>query len=69
MSAQLSSKPVSRNHQINIVPSLFKKSSTISPAADQFLVAHTDATLLVGDLASCKLSEIPWSPNSLGPGL
>jgi len=30
---------------------------------DQFLVAHTDATLLVGDLASCKLSEIPWSPS------
>ena len=27
---------------------------------DQFLVAHTDETLLVGDLATCKLSEINW---------
>ncbi|KAI9351150.1 hypothetical protein DFJ73DRAFT_789886 [Zopfochytrium polystomum] len=28
---------------------------------DQFLVAHTPETLLMGDLASCKLSEIPWT--------
>ncbi|KXS17578.1 hypothetical protein M427DRAFT_121993 [Gonapodya prolifera JEL478] len=27
---------------------------------DQYLVAHTPETLLMGDLASCKLSEIPW---------
>ncbi|KAJ3338041.1 hypothetical protein HDU93_010039 [Gonapodya sp. JEL0774] len=27
---------------------------------DQFLVAHTPETLLMGDLASCKLSEVPW---------
>ena len=27
---------------------------------DQFLIAHTPETLLVGDLATCKLSEVPW---------
>lgn len=27
---------------------------------DQFLVAHTSETVLLGDLVSCKLSEIPW---------
>ncbi|KAJ3290304.1 hypothetical protein HK104_006864 [Borealophlyctis nickersoniae] len=27
---------------------------------DQYLVAETPDTLLMGDLASCKLSEIPW---------
>eukprot|EP01060_Flectonema_neradi_P010067 TRINITY_DN17208_c0_g1_i3.p1 TRINITY_DN17208_c0_g1~~TRINITY_DN17208_c0_g1_i3.p1 ORF type:complete len:1741 (+),score=384.31 TRINITY_DN17208_c0_g1_i3:134-5356(+) len=28
---------------------------------DLYLVSHTPATLLVGDLGSCKLSEVPWS--------
>eukprot|EP00762_Andalucia_godoyi_P003650 ANDGO_00724.mRNA.1 Intraflagellar transport protein 172 len=28
---------------------------------DLYLVAHTPTTLLMGDLASCKLSEIPWN--------
>jgi len=28
---------------------------------DRYLVAHTHATLLLGDLESCKLSEVPWS--------
>ncbi|KAL7748888.1 hypothetical protein RI367_005801 [Sorochytrium milnesiophthora] len=27
---------------------------------DQFLIANTSQTLLMGDLATCKLSEIPW---------
>ena len=27
---------------------------------DRFLVAHTATTLLVGDLVSCKLSEVTW---------
>ncbi|KAJ3395502.1 hypothetical protein HDU92_005616 [Lobulomyces angularis] len=27
---------------------------------DQFLIANTNQTLLMGDLASCKLSEISW---------
>ncbi|KAK7194890.1 intraflagellar transport protein 172 [Novymonas esmeraldas] len=27
---------------------------------DRYLVAHTSATLLLGDLASHKLSEVPW---------
>ncbi|KAI8903741.1 hypothetical protein EDD86DRAFT_195465 [Gorgonomyces haynaldii] len=27
---------------------------------DQYLIAHTPETLLMGDLATCKLSEIPW---------
>ncbi|ORZ40210.1 intraflagellar transport protein [Catenaria anguillulae PL171] len=27
---------------------------------DQYLVAHTEHTLCLGDLASCKLSEIQW---------
>jgi len=28
---------------------------------DQFLIANTANTLLMGDLTTCKLSEIPWS--------
>jgi intraflagellar transport protein 172 len=28
---------------------------------DQYLIAHTPETLLIGDLESCKLSEVPWS--------
>eukprot|EP00658_Telonema_sp_P-2_P017711 TRINITY_DN16903_c0_g1_i3.p1 TRINITY_DN16903_c0_g1~~TRINITY_DN16903_c0_g1_i3.p1 ORF type:complete len:1394 (-),score=437.87 TRINITY_DN16903_c0_g1_i3:63-4244(-) len=28
---------------------------------DRFLVAHTPDTLLMGDLESCKLSEVPWN--------
>ena len=31
---------------------------------DRFLVAHTPATLLVGDLDSCKLSEVAWASSS-----
>eukprot|EP01135_Chromosphaera_perkinsii_P005322 Nk52_evm3s343 gene=Nk52_evmTU3s343 len=27
---------------------------------DQFLIAHTSDTLLMGDLVSCKLSEVAW---------
>ncbi len=27
---------------------------------DRYLVAHTSATLLLGDLLSCKLSEVAW---------
>lgn len=27
---------------------------------DRYIVAHTTTTLLVGDLASCLLSEVPW---------
>ena len=27
---------------------------------DRYLVAHTSNTLLVGDLFSCKLSEVAW---------
>ncbi|KAJ9466254.1 Intraflagellar transport protein 172 [Diplonema papillatum] len=28
---------------------------------DLYLVSHTPTTLLVGDLGSCKLSEVPWN--------
>lgn len=27
---------------------------------DRFIVGRTQATLLLGDLESCRLSEIPW---------
>ncbi|XP_076441140.1 intraflagellar transport protein 172 homolog [Babylonia areolata] len=27
---------------------------------DRYLVAHTSDTLILGDLASCKLTEVPW---------
>eukprot|EP00898_Chlorokybus_atmophyticus_P006921 jgi/Chlat1/722/Chrsp104S01301 len=33
---------------------------------DQFVVANTPETLLVGDLETCKLSEVPWRNNSGG---
>jgi intraflagellar transport protein 172 len=28
---------------------------------DRYLIAHTDTTLLMGDLVTCKLSEVPWN--------
>ncbi|EFJ49307.1 intraflagellar protein IFT172 [Volvox carteri f. nagariensis] len=31
---------------------------------DRYLVARTSYTLLMGDLESCKLSEIPWESNN-----
>lgn len=33
----------------------------INVYSDQYLIAHTPETLLIGDLDSCKLSEVPWS--------
>lgn len=27
---------------------------------DRFIVARTQGTLMLGDLESCRLSEIPW---------
>lgn len=37
---------------------------------DRFLVGHTTDTLLLGDLETCKLSEVPWvrSPMETGVG-
>ena len=35
--------------------------STLLCGQDQYLVAHTPETLLIGDLGTCKLSEVPWS--------
>ena len=31
---------------------------------DMFLVAHTPHTMLMGDMDSCKLSEVPWTGSS-----
>jgi intraflagellar transport protein 172 len=31
---------------------------------ERYLVAHTPESLLLGDLTSCKLSEISWNSNS-----
>ena len=31
---------------------------------DRFLIAHTHETILMGDLESCKLSEVPWSSHA-----
>lgn len=28
---------------------------------DRYLIAHTHETILLGDLESCKLSEVPWT--------
>jgi intraflagellar transport protein 172 len=33
---------------------------------DRYLVAHTDSTLLLGDLETCKLSEIRWGTGGQG---
>jgi hypothetical protein len=32
----------------------------INVCQDRFIVGRTQATLLLGDLESCRLSEIPW---------
>ena len=32
---------------------------------ERYLVAHTPESLLLGDLISCKLSEIPWQDSGL----
>ena len=37
--------------------------------ADRYLTARTPATLLMGDLDSCRLSEIPWSWEGGGAGV
>ena len=34
--------------------------SKINIYQDRYLVASTNNTLLLGDMESCKLSEIPW---------
>ena len=34
---------------------------------DQYLIAHTPETLLMGDMESCKLSEVTLNPNSPRP--
>ena len=34
--------------------------SKINVYQDRFLVATTHSTLLLGDMESCKLSELPW---------
>jgi intraflagellar transport protein 172 len=50
-----------------VLKSLFEEEILkVNVARDQFLVGHTPRTLLLGDLESCKLSEIPWnaSPES-----
>jgi intraflagellar transport protein 172 len=31
---------------------------------DRYLVAHTDTTLLMGDLVTCKLSEVQWNSSA-----
>ncbi|KAA0161786.1 hypothetical protein FNF31_03572 [Cafeteria roenbergensis] len=35
---------------------------------DRFIVAHTPETLMVGDLESCKLSEVAWRGGAEGSG-
>ncbi len=35
---------------------------------DRYLTARTPSTLLMGDLESCRLSEIPWQPGGGGGG-
>ncbi|KAL0485003.1 intraflagellar transport protein 172 [Acrasis kona] len=45
-----------------VLKSLFEEEILkVNVARDQFLVGHTPKTLLLGDLESCKLSEIPWN--------
>eukprot|EP01137_Pigoraptor_chileana_P037243 Opistho-2@34026 len=34
--------------------------SKVNVFQDQFLIAHTSDTLLMGDMATCKLSEVAW---------
>lgn len=34
--------------------------TTINVYQDRFLVANTPETILIGDLITCKISEIPW---------
>mmetsp|Transcript_137045 Transcript_137045/g.238278 ORF Transcript_137045/g.238278 Transcript_137045/m.238278 type:complete len:1651 (-) Transcript_137045:230-5182(-) len=35
--------------------------SKVNVFSDRYLVAHTDTTLLMGDLVTCKLSEVQWN--------
>ena len=35
---------------------------------DRYVLAHTSGTLMIGDLASGNLSEIPWRSNASGGG-
>lgn len=44
-----------------VLKSLFEETiSKVSVSRDQYLIGYTPRTLLLGDLESCKLSEIAW---------
>jgi intraflagellar transport protein 172 len=45
-----------------VLKSLFQETiSKVNVMRDQYLIGYTPRTLLLGDLESCKLSEIPWN--------
>eukprot|EP00191_Tetraselmis_sp_GSL018_P001208 CAMPEP_0177614748 /NCGR_PEP_ID=MMETSP0419_2-20121207/22933_1 /TAXON_ID=582737 /ORGANISM="Tetraselmis sp., Strain GSL018" /LENGTH=1707 /DNA_ID=CAMNT_0019112051 /DNA_START=174 /DNA_END=5298 /DNA_ORIENTATION=- len=49
------------NSRIVLKSSLGYEIERINIQQDRFLIAHTPHTLLMGDLETCKLSEVPWS--------
>ena len=57
LSPSPSASPSPRPHQVE----------KVNVYEDRYLVALTHATLLLGDLESCKLSEVPWSGSNPNP--
>lgn len=54
-------------HEIRRVKVVTGMAATGQAAGERYIAAYTPATLLLGDLDSCKLSEVPWS--SVGPSV
>jgi len=60
-SSQVIVKRLSTNVRI-VLKSLFEEEILkVNVARDQYIIARTPRTLLLGDLESCKLSEIAWN--------
>lgn len=61
--SQVVVKRISSGARIVLKSAFSNEILKINIYSDQFLVAHTTETLMLGDLASCKLSEIAWVPS------
>ena len=58
--SQVIVKSLSTGTRIALASSFGFEILQINISKDQFLTAYTSETLLIGDLETCKLSEIPW---------
>jgi len=62
--SQVIVKSLSTGARIVLKSSVGFEIKKINIFQERFLVAHTPESLLLGDLQSCRLSEIPWNSSS-----